>query len=161
MANENATADDQVSRSILVVDATTGETRRLESQEVGGKSSLIVTANWSPGEWTTTRVNYTGAQTNTAVLTASSSQQIVVKKVSVLADNANSVDVAARVGFGASTTPTGDGTILSHPGIASGSGVIEYLGEAGVIGALNDDLRITNEVPTGGSIDVIVVYKII
>lgn len=134
-------------------------TQRDTNTGAAGANTARVTIGYDTG-WITTRANYSAAQTDTAIITASGAQRIVVKKVSVMADKANSVDVAARIGFGAANTPTGDGTLLSHPGIAAGSGAVEYEGESGV-GAqtLGDDLRITSEVATGGSIDVIVVYK--
>lgn len=107
----------------------------------------------------TIRANYTAAQTNTAIVTITTGLKIVVTRCSVLADNANSVDVQVRIGFATATTPTTTGVVLTHPGIAAGSGVIEGNG-AGMlgVGADNEDLRITSEVPTGGSIDVCVSY---
>ena len=107
----------------------------------------------------TIRANYTAAQTDTAIVTVGSGVKIVVTRCSVTVDNACSVDVAARIGFGTANTPTSTGVVLSHPGIAAGSGVIEGNG-AGILGggADNEDLRITSEVPTGGSIDVVVSY---
>ena len=102
---------------------------------------------------------YTSAQTDTAIITVGAGTIIIVTKVSFLCDNANTVDVGVRVGFGASTTPTTTGVILTHPGVAKGSGVIEGNG-SGIIGIGTDgqDLRITCEVPTGGSARVLVNY---
>lgn len=107
----------------------------------------------------TIRANYSVAQTNAAIVTIASGLKIVVTRCSVTVDNACSVDVAARIGFGAANTPTTTGVVLSHPGIAAGSGVVEGSG-AGIlgIGADDEDLRITSEVATGGSIDVVVSY---
>ncbi len=104
----------------------------------------------------TTRTNFTAAQTDTALITIAGGLKIVVTRVSVLADNANTVDVQARIGFAAVNTPTGVGVVLTHPGIAAGSGVVEGTG-AGIlgVGADGEDLRITSEVPTTGSIDVV------
>ena len=108
---------------------------------------------------TTIRANYTAAQTDTAIVTVSSGTKIIVTRCSVTADNANTVDVQARIGFGATNTPTATGVVLSHPGIAAGSGVIEGSG-SGMLGVGGDgeDLRITSEVPTTGSIDVVCSY---
>lgn len=107
----------------------------------------------------TIRANYTTAQTNTAIITVGGGLKIVVTKIAILADNANSVDVQARVGFAAATTPTGAGVVASHPGIAPGSGIIEGDGSGILgVGADGEDLRITSEVPTSGSIDVVVSY---
>jgi hypothetical protein len=107
----------------------------------------------------TVRANYTTAQTNAAVVTVGAGVKIVVTRLTVTVDNACSVDVQCRIGFATATTPTTTGVVLSHPGIAAGSGVVEGSG-AGIlgIGADNEDLRITSEVPTGGSIDVVVSY---
>jgi hypothetical protein len=107
----------------------------------------------------TLRANYTAAQTDTAIVTIAGGLKIVVTRLSVTADNANTVDVQVRIGFAAATTPTTTGVLLSHPGIARGSGVVEGNG-AGMlgVGADGEDLRITSEVPTGGSIDVVVSY---
>ena len=107
----------------------------------------------------TLRTNYTAAQTDATLVTVSGGTKIVVTKVSVLADKANTVDVQVRIGFGATTTPTGAGVVLTHPGIAAGSGVIEGAGGSILgVGADGEDLRITSEVPTTGSIDVLVTY---
>jgi hypothetical protein len=107
----------------------------------------------------TLRANYTTAQTDTAIITVAAGTKIVVTRCSALLDNNTSVDVQVRIGFAAVTTPTTTGVILSHPGIAAGSGVIEGCG-AGIlgIGADGEDLRITCEVPTDGSLDVVVTY---
>ena len=86
--------------------------------------------------------------------------------IAVAADKANTVDVGVRIGFGTSTVPAEPadgasitGMVLSHPGIAAGSGIVLGNG-AGIIGIGGDgeELRITNEVPTTGSIKVIVSY---
>ena len=102
---------------------------------------------------------YTGAQTDAAVVTVGSGTKIVVTQVAILADNANTVDVGFRVGFAAATTPTTTGVVLTHPGLAPGSGFSRG-GGGGIlgIGADGEDLRITSEVPTGGSIRILVSY---
>lgn len=107
----------------------------------------------------TRRDNFTAAATNTALVTVSGGTKIVVTQLMITADNANSVDVQARVGFAAVTTPTGAGVVGSHPGIPPGGGFT--MGNGGGIlgvGADGEDLRITSEVPTGGSIDVVTTY---
>lgn len=107
----------------------------------------------------TRRDNYTAAQTDTAIVTVSAGTKIVVTRQTVTADKANTVDVAVRTGFAAANTPTGAGVVLSHPGIAAGGGVREGNG-GGIlgVGADGEDLRITSEVPTSGSIDVVTTY---
>lgn len=102
-----------------------------------------------------------GAQTDTAIITVSAGTAIVVTKASVMADGANTGDVAVRIGFGTANTPAADsaGIILAHPGIKSGSGLVEGNGSGIIgIGASDEDLRITCEDPAGGAIDVIITY---
>lgn len=113
------------------------------------------------GNRITYRQNYTAAETDTIVVAAAANERIVVYRLSVLADHINGDDVGVVVGFGAVTTPTDLGVVLAHPGIVPGSGVIEgCAGGVLGIGAPGEDLRITSEDPLGGSIDVVVTYKI-
>jgi hypothetical protein len=95
-----------------------------------------------------------------------SGTKYVITSVSVMASAANSVNTSVRLCFGTSIVAQGasqaDATtkvILSHPGIAPGSGVIKGNG-AGIVGVGGDgeELRIANSVPTGGSITVQVDY---
>lgn len=104
----------------------------------------------------TFRATYTASQSNTAIV--STSEKIVVTRVSATCDNANTNDTQCRIGFGTASTPTTTGVLLSHPGIAAGSGVVEGSG-AGMlgVGAAGEDIRITCEDP-GGTIDVVVTY---
>jgi hypothetical protein len=101
-----------------------------------------------------------GAQTDTALVTVAASTAIVVTHIAVTADNANTGDVQCRIGFGTANTPAVDtDAILSHPGIAAGSGIVVGSG-AGIvgIGASNEDLRVTCEDPAGGNLDIVVGY---
>lgn len=105
-----------------------------------------------------------GAQTNAAMVTIGASLKIVVTRVTALADNGNTVDVAVRVGFGTATLPAAalagvNGIVLSHSGIAPGSGVVEGTG-AGIlgVGADNEDLRFTCDDPTGGNLRIVASY---
>jgi hypothetical protein len=102
---------------------------------------------------------YTTAQTDVAVVTVAGGLKIVVTSIGAYCDNANTVDVGLRMGFGATTTPTTTGVVLTHPGIAKGSGVERGTG-IGIlgVGADGEDLRITSEVPTTGSLRVLVTY---
>ena len=100
-----------------------------------------------------------GGQTNVAVVTQGSGGKIVVTQVQFTCDNANTVDVGFRVGFGAATTPTTTGVVASHPGVAPGSGISRGDGSGILgIGADGEDLRITSEAATGGSARVLVSY---
>jgi len=103
-----------------------------------------------------------GAQTDTDLLGAvAAGTALVVTKVSVTADNANTVDVSVRIGFGTANTPAADaaGVVLFHPGIAAGSGIVEGTG-AGIIGigASDQELRVTCEDPVTGSVSIVVTY---
>jgi hypothetical protein len=110
----------------------------------------------------TLEAEYTAAQTNAALITASSGQKIAVTQIQALCDRANTVDVGLRIGFGTTTTPTTTGVVCTHPGIAAGSGVSRGDGSGILgVGADGDDLRITSEVPTGGALRVLVSYYII
>lgn len=96
-------------------------------------------------------VNYTSAQTDTVLQAISAGQKFVVTSYMITADNANSVDVAALLEFDAGT----DTRVAEHPGIAKGSGFGEGNG-GGILAAGGDgeDLLLTCEAPTGGSISV-------
>lgn len=102
---------------------------------------------------------YTSAQTNAAIVTVAAGLKIVVTRISFLCDNANTVNVAVRVGFATATTPTTTGVVLTHPGVAPGSGVVEGNGGGMLgVGADDEDLRITCGAPTTGSCRVLVTY---
>jgi hypothetical protein len=112
----------------------------------------------------------TAAQTNDEIIaTVAAGSQIVITQIDATVDNSTSVDVQVRIGFGATgtvpTEPTSgntvDGMVLSHPGIAGGSGISK--GNGGGILAVGGDgleLGITNSVPTGGKLTVVVTYYI-
>jgi hypothetical protein len=102
---------------------------------------------------------YTAAQTDAAIVTVSSGAVIVVTGVAFLCDNSNTVDVGVRIGFGTASTPTTTGVLLTHPGIAPGSGFSRGNG-GGIlgIGADGSDVRITSEVPTSGSCRALLTY---
>lgn len=102
---------------------------------------------------------YTAAQTDAAIVTVAAGLKIVVTQIQMTADNADTVDVGFRVGFGETTTPTTTGVVLTHPGVAPGSGISRGSGSSILgVGADGEDLRITSEVPTGGSIRILVSY---
>jgi hypothetical protein len=102
---------------------------------------------------------YTSAQTDAAIVTISTGMKIVVTQIQATCDNANTVDTGLRVGFGTANTPTTTGVVLTHPGIPAGSGVSRGDGSGIIgIGADNEDLRITSEAPTTGSLRILVAY---
>lgn len=101
----------------------------------------------------------TDGDTNIAIVTVAAGLKIVVTRVSFVCSNANTVNVAVRVGFGTASTPTTTGVLLSHPGVAPGSGIVEGNGSGILgVGADDEDLRITNGAPTSGSCRTIVSY---
>lgn len=107
----------------------------------------------------TIELAFTAAQTDVAIVTVATGLKIVVTECEVLCSHANSVDVAVRIGFGTSTTPTTTGVVLTHPNIAAGSGVIRGNGSGILgVGADDEDLRITATVPTSGSARALVSY---
>lgn len=102
---------------------------------------------------------FTAAQTDVALITIGAGLKIVVTQAALICANSNTVDVSARIGFGTANTPTTTGVVLTHPGIAPGSGFSRGSG-AGMlgVGADNEDLRITCSVPTTGSVRALVSY---
>src|SRR3990167_4817159 len=102
-----------------------------------------------------------GAATDVAIITVAANVAIVVTGYEVTADNANTVDVSCRIGFGTANTPAADAAqvIMFHPGIAAGSGVVRGDGSGILgIGASNEDLRVTCEDPVTGSINIVISY---
>ena len=101
----------------------------------------------------------TGVQTDVAIVTVATGLKIVVTQIQATCDNANTVDVGFRVGFGTVNTPTTTGVVLTHPGLAAGSGISRGDGSGILgVGADNEDLRVTSEVPTTGSFRVLASY---
>lgn len=110
----------------------------------------------------------TASQTDDAIMPAiSTGTKYVIAGVTVTCNNANTVNVSVRIGFGTTTVPAQGASgadavakvILSHPGIAPGSGVLK--GHAGGIigiGGDGEELRITCGAPTSGSLVVQVDY---
>lgn len=104
----------------------------------------------------TTVIEYTGAQTDASLVgTINSGTKVVVTFLGVRAANANTAFPAARIGFGATNTPTlgSAGLIDGHPGIPAGGGFNCGDG-SGIIGQGGDgeEVRITSGAPTGGSL---------
>lgn len=107
------------------------------------------------------------AQTNASMVgTINAGTKVAVTALAVTVDSAttNTGGVAVKIGFGASTIPadsaTGaDGVLLDHDGISAGSGVVIGNG-SGILGIGGDgeELRLTCEDPTAGSIIVTFSY---
>jgi hypothetical protein len=99
----------------------------------------------------------TTTKTDAAIITVSAGTRIYITRLSATLDEAATVGVGFRIGFGATTVPTeptdgntADGVVAGHPGMVPGS--IMVIGDGtGVIaaGADGEDLRITiSETPT-------------
>jgi hypothetical protein len=110
----------------------------------------------------------TSAQTNDPLIAViSSGTKLVITGISVICATSNTVYPSCTIGFGTANIPTlgasgADGVdkiILSHGGIAAGSGIVlGFNGSILAIGANDEDLRITCTVPTGGDLRVSVQY---
>ena len=103
-----------------------------------------------------------GAQTDTDIIGAvSPGTKLVVTWLTVTVDEDTTAGTQCRIGFGTTNTPALDaaGVIMSHSGIAPGSGVATGNG-AGIIGVGADgaELRVTCEDPAGGALDITVGY---
>ena len=106
-----------------------------------------------------TRVNVTGAVTNSILVTGVAGQHIVVTGIQVTLDNASTVFPLVRIGFGAST-PTGAGVIASHPGVPAGGGFGRGDGSGIIgVGGAAEDLRVTTVGNAGGNgLDIVITY---
>lgn len=111
----------------------------------------------------------TAAQTdlNLAAAVVAADERIYVTRFEALCDNANTVAVSVRCGFGTASVPTASATgvsgmIASHPGIAAGSGIICGNG-AGIlaVGAAGEEPRLTSSAATTGNLHVIIAYYLI
>jgi hypothetical protein len=106
------------------------------------------------------RLQFTAAQTNTAIITAAAGNKIIVTSFQVTLDNASTVFPSVRIGFGVTTTPTTTGVIGAHGGVPAGGGFGRGDG-SGIIGmgADDEDLRITTVgAATGNGMEVVVTY---
>lgn len=111
----------------------------------------------------------TSAQTdiNLAAAVVAADERVYVTRLEVLCDNANTVAVSARVGFGTANVPTASssgvsGMIASHPGIAPGSGIICGNGSGIIaVGGAGEEPRITTSAATSGNTHVVISYFLI
>ena len=107
----------------------------------------------------TTGTTITGAQTDVALVSFGASNRFAVTQVQVSLDEACTVGVGYRIGFGTTLTPRLAGRIISHPGMVPGSIHSRGDGSAMIgIGAADEDIRITCDAPTGGALDVVITY---
>ncbi len=95
------------------------------------------------------------SQSATRIIECQPNERLVVTRVSICCDNANTADVGASIGFGKVAQKSWTG----HPGIAAGSGLIETYNEhTQVEGGLGEHILFSCETPTGGGIQVSVTY---
>jgi hypothetical protein len=116
----------------------------------------------------TVEYNTTAAQTDDEILgiTVAAGTIVVVTRIDVTLDEATTVGVGFRVGFGAASVPAEavsgssvSGIVASHPGLVPGGGMTKGDGGGIIgIGADGQELRITNEVPTSGKLRVVTTY---
>lgn len=116
----------------------------------------------------TATYNTTAAQTDDNILAAiATGNKYAITRITVTLDEATTVGVTVRIGFGATTVPAlgasgADavaGILLYHPGLVPGGGLT--LGDgSGILGVGGDgeELRITCDAPTSGSLGVTVTY---
>lgn len=101
-----------------------------------------------------------GAQANAALVTVAAGSRIVLTRLTVTVDEACTVGVGVRIGFGTVAVPAAAlaGTtdiVLEHAGIVPGGGITIGDGSGALaIGDSDEDLRITCDDPVGGAIDV-------
>ena len=105
-----------------------------------------------------------GPQADVAIVTVVAGTKIVVTRVSITCDNANTASPAIIVGFGATVVPapttTGAaGILVDHRGVPPGGGITVGDG-SGILGVGGDgqDLRYDAEDPVGGSLSITVSY---
>ena len=111
----------------------------------------------------------TAAQTdvNLAAAAVAADERVYVTRFEATCDNANTVNVSVRAGFGTASVPTASATgvsgmIASHPGIAPGSGLVSGSG-AGLlaVGAAGEEPRLTSSAATTGNLHVVISYYLI
>lgn len=141
--------------AVAAADRTDVYANRAGIQFMIGGHPNIITKNFNVSD-------ADGAQTNADILGAiGAGAKVVVTAIDVMADQATTAATAVRIGFGASAVPALDaaGIIVSHGGIAPGSGIVKGNG-SGIIGIGGDgeELRVTCEDPAGGCLDITVTY---
>lgn len=112
--------------------------------------------------------NTTAAGTDDNILAAiAGGTKYAITRITVTLDEAVTVGVAVRIGFGTASVPAlgasqadaVDDVLVYHPGMVPGS--ILTVGDGSAILGVGGDgaeLRITNEVPTGGTLGVVVTW---
>jgi hypothetical protein len=92
--------------------------------------------------------------------TVASGLKVVITRLTVNISNACTVNVGVKIGFGATTLPADNttgvaGVLVDNDGFPPGGGVNVGDGSGIIgVGADGEELRITSDTPTGGSIHV-------
>lgn len=122
--------------------------------------SWVIGGHMNPVSRSARRAAADGAVTDGAIgPTVNTGTKIAITRITVTASNANTVNVAVKIGFGTSTLPadstTGanQGVLVDHEGVPPGGGftIGDGSGILG-IGADDEELRWTADSPTGGHI---------
>lgn len=99
----------------------------------------------------TLRVSYTAAQTNVTVKAPASGKRLALMRIAAKLSPDCPGNIAIKVGFHASVTPTGADCVFSNPGLAPGQPDRDGNGEGILgIGAADVPLLITCDDPRGG-----------
>lgn len=114
----------------------------------------------------TNSIRLTGSGTDAAVIagTIGTGTKVVVTRLTVTVSNACTVNVGCKVGFSATTlaadsTTSAAGILVDSDGFPPGGGV--NIGDgSGIIGIGGDgeEIRVTNDAPTGGAIHITASY---
>lgn len=105
--------------------------------------------------------------TNLAAAAVAADERVYVTRLEATCDNANTVNVSVRAGFGAANVPSASssgvsGMINSHPGLAPGSGIVSGTGSGIIaVGGAGEEPRLTSSAATGGNLHVIISYYLI
>ena len=99
---------------------------------------------------------YGTAQTNTVVIATAGNERFTLRRLEVMADNANTADVGCGLGLGVSIMLQ---SFAGHPGIPAGSGFVEVYPEGIIEPDMGQQLLFSCETPTSGGIRVSVSYE--
>lgn len=129
------------------------------------RAGVLFTIGGHPNA-TTLEYRWTTAQTDDALVTVSAGTKIVVTRVTVTVDEATTVGVGFRLGFGTSTLATlatdgntAAGILVAHGGLVPGGGITVGDGSGILgVGADNEDLRITTDAATNGDARCYITY---
>jgi hypothetical protein len=117
----------------------------------------------------TASVRLTGANTDAAIIagTLSTGTICVVTRLSVNVSNGCTVNVGCKIGFGSTTLPadsasSSNGILIDNDGWPPGGGINIGSGD-GIVGVGRDgeELRVTNDAPTGGTLHITATYYLI